>query len=574
MPVEPLEILAPAQGIAPSPLVGFGHCKNLDIYTIPGVCVLNKGIAGDVDITGLTKWTIKNPATPSEIYSLDDNGDVYKSTNNGVTFAKMLGNVFTVTIASPAVFSDVGHGLVLNDTVVFSTTGALPTGLVAGTTYYVISAGLTADAFQVSLTEGGSAVNTSGTQSGVHSLTATLGNNGNGIVIFKNYLIVARDGRLDICGDGTATGINNDNWIFNWQTIDDDNLWHMMIVSDNDGLVYGGAGRYVFSIEEVSAFDPASGGTFTFTAQALDLPQNYRIKCLEELGSNLMIGTWMGINIYDLKIANIFPWDRASASFGRPVKINENGVNAMVTINNNLYVLAGIEGNIYRSDGYGFVQIGETPNSIADRYLGDYLIPMPGAIISHRGRLFYGLSVSINGMNGAGVYSLKESSKGSIVVLEQTIHTGSSVYTFPQIGSLLSVSRDELLVGWRGFFGGTTYYDIYTTVREVVVNGYLGYFESPLYQIGTFNLKTQYEHIEFLLSKKMIANDGIRIEFRTNTLDSYKIVGTYTYAELGDVISHRVPCPIPKSEFVQVKISFTGSGTFAAGPYFQKLILS
>jgi hypothetical protein len=77
----------------------------------------------------------------------------------------------TMTIASPGVVTKTAHGLAVNDTIRFSTTGALPTGLTAGTDYYVISAGLTADAFQVSATLGGSAINTSGSQSGVHTLT-------------------------------------------------------------------------------------------------------------------------------------------------------------------------------------------------------------------------------------------------------------------------------------------------------------------------------------------------------------------------------------------------------------------
>jgi hypothetical protein len=79
---------------------------------------------------------------------------------------------FTVTIASPAVFTKTAHGLTAGDKLIFSTTGALPTGLTAGTTYYVISAGLTSNDFEVSTTEGGSAVNTSGTQSGTHSITS------------------------------------------------------------------------------------------------------------------------------------------------------------------------------------------------------------------------------------------------------------------------------------------------------------------------------------------------------------------------------------------------------------------
>jgi microcystin-dependent protein len=76
----------------------------------------------------------------------------------------------TVTIASPAVFTRAAHGLQVGDAIFLETTGALPTGLTADTTYYVISAGLTADNFEVSTTRGGAAVNTSGTQSGTHTL--------------------------------------------------------------------------------------------------------------------------------------------------------------------------------------------------------------------------------------------------------------------------------------------------------------------------------------------------------------------------------------------------------------------
>jgi hypothetical protein len=76
----------------------------------------------------------------------------------------------TVTIASPAVFTLANHGFVAGSQIKFSTTGALPTGLAIDTVYYVIATGLTSSAFQVSATSGGSAVNTSGSQSGVHSV--------------------------------------------------------------------------------------------------------------------------------------------------------------------------------------------------------------------------------------------------------------------------------------------------------------------------------------------------------------------------------------------------------------------
>lgn len=81
-----------------------------------------------------------------------------------------LSGAFTVTIASPAVFTRNGHSLSVGDTVTLSTTGYLPTGLNTTTTYYVISSGLTGSTFQLSTTLNGSPVNTSGTQSGTHTL--------------------------------------------------------------------------------------------------------------------------------------------------------------------------------------------------------------------------------------------------------------------------------------------------------------------------------------------------------------------------------------------------------------------
>jgi hypothetical protein len=77
--------------------------------------------------------------------------------------------VVTVTIAVPGVFTDAAHGLSIGDQVSFATTGALPTGLVAGTTYFVAAAGFAAGAYSVAATSGGSAITTTGTQSGVHT---------------------------------------------------------------------------------------------------------------------------------------------------------------------------------------------------------------------------------------------------------------------------------------------------------------------------------------------------------------------------------------------------------------------
>jgi hypothetical protein len=73
----------------------------------------------------------------------------------------------TMTIATPGVITDTAHGFSAGQAVAFITTGTMPTGITAGTFYYVVSP--TTNAYSVSATVGGSAIATSGTQSGVHT---------------------------------------------------------------------------------------------------------------------------------------------------------------------------------------------------------------------------------------------------------------------------------------------------------------------------------------------------------------------------------------------------------------------
>lgn len=74
----------------------------------------------------------------------------------------------TVTIASPGVWTATAHGLPNGAAVSFTTTGALPTGIVSGTTYFVVNRA--ANTFQFAATQGGTAINTTGAQSGTHTI--------------------------------------------------------------------------------------------------------------------------------------------------------------------------------------------------------------------------------------------------------------------------------------------------------------------------------------------------------------------------------------------------------------------
>jgi hypothetical protein len=114
-------------------------------------------------------------STALRVWNQDNFGeDLVFGPNGGAIYywdatSAVAATTMTVTIASPGVATFTfapTEGMPLY----FNTTGALPTGLVVGTVYYATNvSGRTAN---LALTYGGAAINTSGSQSGVHSVSA------------------------------------------------------------------------------------------------------------------------------------------------------------------------------------------------------------------------------------------------------------------------------------------------------------------------------------------------------------------------------------------------------------------
>ena len=135
------------------------------IQTVPGSGPI-RGVWVYNDV--VYAWRDNVGATASIMYKSTSSGWVAITFGQELLFAQRSGTV-TITIASPGVFTFNNHGAAAGTAVTLSTTGALPTGLTAGTTYYVVSPA--ANTFQLSATVGGAAINTSGTQSGTHTAT-------------------------------------------------------------------------------------------------------------------------------------------------------------------------------------------------------------------------------------------------------------------------------------------------------------------------------------------------------------------------------------------------------------------
>jgi hypothetical protein len=94
----------------------------------------------------------------------------------------------TVSYSTTNILSLTGHGLNVGDAVQFTTTTTLPTGLAAGTTYYVIATNLGANQFSVSTSFNGSITSITAAGSGTHTVHSVSNR-------FAATLAVDNDGR-------------------------------------------------------------------------------------------------------------------------------------------------------------------------------------------------------------------------------------------------------------------------------------------------------------------------------------------------------------------------------------------
>ena len=125
---------------------------------------------GSTSVSALRLWSQMNYGEDL-VFSPRGGGLYYWDATGGLTsrgvLLNSLGGTATITIASPAVITSTilyTEGAAIS----FSTTGALPTGITAGTTYYVYNVdGLTFNLLDAN----GAVVNTSGSQSGTHTIT-------------------------------------------------------------------------------------------------------------------------------------------------------------------------------------------------------------------------------------------------------------------------------------------------------------------------------------------------------------------------------------------------------------------
>lgn len=525
------------KGISDDPYTGINDMRGFNIVSIPGEAPVS-----------FAQTSVTLPLCTASITSADPATDIV-----------------TVTIST---------GTLTTGQAVTFTGGSLPTGLVAGTIYWITR--LSATTFTVysdcRLT---TLVNITATGTGTmatinmgeikcfervvgvaldsngrawdsaqgfgyyiflgNDVTSTVGltnRNGNGLIWYRGYLFLFYNSR--ICYTAyPQSGYTSVTWVNEWNPATGapavgtpvfntptgtTNIHDSLIGQDN--VVYITDAAWVASLFEKAGttFDPTNTATYTWNNRALAIPSTDTASCLEELGINLMVG---GIYNY------IYPWDRVSTSFKYPIKIADNGTKRMLTVNTNTYIFAGRRGRIYKTNGSQADFYKKIPDHISGI---DPIFDWTNCAYN-KNQLYFGVSAKNNAQTDittyAGLWAIDITTDALRVSTLQSTSTAnvSAVLAFYNVASGFG-----LAVAWST----TSTYGIDISNQNPYTS-YTNYIETDLIPVGQYLKKKTFENIEFKLSAPLVSGEGIKISYRKHKTDTYTLVGeTTTVGALSD----------------------------------------
>lgn len=489
----------------------------------------------------------------------------------------------------------------INDPVTFTTTGALPSGLTVGTTYYILSVNYIAGFITVSTTVGGSAVTVGDDGSGTQTITdnakpvpignytsldisyGTSGTIGSTSATINSYVDPygttiddtwnGPNGTFNIASSGSpvklpAVFTNGSPTItflspivFNptgtktIEFLDPDVTNFKAYVSKVDGNLYFANGRYLGRILAENAnlvFNPG-------------LPASYDVN----FGTTALLETSDSIvDMIDLKSSlilagnkDLYVWDYVSSNVQAPAPVGEQIVH-IENILNNIYVTTNQKGNIYVSNGYSAQLLYKLPDFIAG--VIDPIWTM-GGIMVHRAKLYFqALASSTSGTPLLqGVFSLNVSA----TFLQQESASGMVMESQNSFGLIPSTTegRGVLIDNEPSSSGQDSYYSAWGSGASAT--GGIDYNDTSLWQnfealiesdmipagdlVGAQQLS--YGNVEFKLDRPMVSGDQIRLSWRPTLTDSYTLIGTTSTA----TISAYYLSNIAQAQWIQFLVEFS-----------------
>lgn len=487
-------------------------------------------------------------------------GTSYFITANGTKLQKLVGSTWTdiannasatatITVATPAVITATSHGFVAGNTVSFTTTGALPTGLTVGTVYYVLSSGLTANDFQVALTAGGTAIDTTGTQSGVHSVYL----NANSFTAGAYFGFIVYDDILYGC-NGVESYFKWDGTTFTqYPTAPKGNILEIF----EDRMFISGS-----TTEPLTIYYSGVGTPTTFSGTDLLKPLGTDfVEALENYYGVLLIfkkeTIWKLTFTYDQVVSLFVPkLELQSGTYG------VCGRKGVAWVENDLWFFTGRE---VRSIGFKDQQLGVlgVNASVISEPIKETLYTIPNANISlvavaYNNRRFY-LSVPLSGSHNDTTFVCHLLYKNAWTKYTSRI----------KAQTLDMIEVDDVLYSAKSAtpYGVLKWDEALKNDNAVAISSEVFFKKVEDKDFNNFNT---YRYLD-LMFKNLSANITVELQLDANDLRSTKTstfyVGNDTEDDLGSLgetdvgevlVADSFGTTIPTSPFIKKRISFLG----------------
>lgn len=328
-----------------------------------------------------------------------------------------------------------------------------------------------------------------------------------------------------------------------------------MIVGIDD-ILYVASGRYVASLKEDTDFDATDSNTYTWTAQALDLPEDTYIDGFSNLNDLLVISA----GNLDTRLQSLYPWNRTASTFNYPTILNNGLAGEIITTEGLTYFLNGTRGEWAVTNRSTTEKLLEFEN-ITFPNADDGIAQKNEAITKINDKFLIGVSNDEAGVFPIGVYVAKGGA-----YTRQTLSEGldGSVDNI-RIHFIEPYQYSRYLVGWENVTDDTYGVDLFGQ-NDYRYTGYKAAMESPLYQPGLVVNDKSYQQVEIVLAKELATGQGIKISYRENLTDSWTELGTYDYATYGAVSKINAQDGIMNTTTLQIKVELTTGASSTTTP--------
>lgn len=221
----------------------------------------------------------------------------------------------------------------------------------------------------------------------------------------------------------------------------------------------------------------------------------------------------------------IYPWDTFSQLSSYPILLAESNIQKMVTVNTNTYALVGNRGRIYYTNGSQATLFKKIPDHISGTVEPYFTW---GGLTSNKNQIYFSASVTDNAgvaiNQYGGVWAIDVDTKAIRLAnkLSYGTYAGYANCIIPNFST--SPAGAGLYIGWNS---GASTYGIDKTISTPYTGGEAT-IDSDLIPIGTVLKPTTSGRVEFKLAVPIVSGETVKLQYRKAFSDSFTDISTST----------------------------------------------